>query len=135
MMARIRRGKPDRIGLMPAPQAAPQPPQQLLRAVRIKPGAVDREQQQEIVDVRAVLERQRAVHVGFGGVELRIDEQLGVQLAIVQVDGDVRSGQTIAEHVDLAVGVADSQRALADEAPKKIGHRRTWQSSAVVPSP
>jgi hypothetical protein len=37
------------------------------------------------------------------------------------VDGDVRSGQAIAEYMHLAVGVADSQRALADEAPKQIG--------------
>src|ERR1700679_3581431 len=29
-------GKPDRIGLMPRPQAAQPPPHQLLRAVRIK---------------------------------------------------------------------------------------------------
>ena len=54
-------------------------------------------------------------------MELRINEQLGVKLAIAQVDADVRSGQKTAEYMHLAVGVADSQLALADEAPKQIG--------------
>jgi hypothetical protein len=54
-------------------------------------------------------------------MELRIDEQLGVKLAIAQVNADVWSGQKTAENMHLAVGVADSQLALADEAPKQIG--------------
>ena len=54
-------------------------------------------------------------------MEFRIDEQFGVKLAITQVDADVRSGQDTAEDMHLAVGVADSQLALADEAPKQIG--------------
>jgi hypothetical protein len=75
------------------------------------------------VDLRAILKSQRAVHVGFGCVQLRIDEQLGVKLAIVQVDADVRPGLETAEYMHLAVGVADSQLALADEAPKQIGQQ------------
>ncbi len=75
------------------------------------------------MDRRAVLERQRAVHVGFGGIEFRIDEQPGVELAIVQVDGDVRARQAAAEHMHLAAGVANPQRALADEARKQIGQQ------------
>ena len=123
MVAGMSSGKPDRIGLMPAPQAAPHPPHQLLRAVRIKPGAVDREQQQKVMDCGAVLQRQRAVHIGFGGVQFRIDEQSGVELAVVQVDGDVRPGQPIAEDMHFAVGVANPQGALADETPKQIGQQ------------
>ena len=75
----------------------------------------------KIVDLSAILKSQRAVHIGFGGMELRIDEQLGVKPAIAQVDADVRPGQKTAEYMHLAVGVADSQLALADEAPKQIG--------------
>ena len=73
------------------------------------------------MDLRAILESQRAIHIGFGCMQLRIDEQLGVKLAIVQVDADVRSGQETAEDMHLAVGVADSQLALSDKAPKQIG--------------
>ena len=36
--------------------------------LRLKPGAVDREQQQKIMDCGTVLQRQPAVHIGFGGV-------------------------------------------------------------------
>ncbi len=75
------------------------------------------------MDCSAVLQRQRAVHIGFGGVQFRIDEQLGVELAIVQVDGDVGPGQAIAEYMHFAVGVADPQGALADETPKQIGQQ------------
>src|SRR5579864_6519972 len=67
VMAGVSGRAPDRVGLMPATQAAPYTPHQLLRAVRIKPGAVYREKQQEIVDSGAVLERQRAIHIGFRG--------------------------------------------------------------------
>src|SRR4249920_4240354 len=101
-------GKPDRVGLMPATQTAPHPPHQFLRAVRIKRGAVDREQQKKIVDLSAILKSQRAVHIGFGGMQFRIDEQPGVKLAITQVDADVGSGQETAEYMYLAVSVADS---------------------------
>jgi hypothetical protein len=54
-------------------------------------------------------------------MEFRVDEQLGVKPAIAQVDADVRSGQKTAAYMHLAVGVADSQLALANEAPKQIG--------------
>src|SRR5215510_14707031 len=121
MMAGMRGGKPDRVGLMPATQTAPHPSHQLLRTVRIQRGTVDREQQKKIVDFGTVLKRQRTVHVGFGRMQFGIDEQLGVKLAITQMDADVRSGQKTAELMHLAVGVADSQLALADEAPKQIG--------------
>jgi len=36
----------------------------------------------------------------------------------VQVDADLRSGQTTAEYMHFAVGIADSQRALTDKTPK-----------------
>jgi hypothetical protein len=54
-------------------------------------------------------------------MQLRIDEQLGVKLAIVQVDADVGSGQETAEDMHIALGVADSQLALSDKAPKQTG--------------
>ena len=72
------------------------------------------------MDLRAVLQRQRAVHIGFGGIEFRIDEQLRVELAVVQADGDVRPGQSIAKHMHFAIGIADSQGALMNETPKQI---------------
>src|SRR4029079_11828291 len=121
MVAGMSGGKPNRVGLMPATQTAPRPPHQVLYAVRIKRGAIDREQQKKVVYLSVIRKSQRAVHVGFGCMELRIDEQLGVKLAIAQVNADVWSGQKTAENMHLAVGVADSQLALADEAPKQIG--------------
>ena len=39
------------------------------------------------------------------------------------VDGDVGPGQAFAEDMDLAVGITDSQGALADEALKQIGQQ------------
>src|SRR5579872_181562 len=99
VMAGVSGGAPDRVGLMPAAQGAPNTPHQLLRAVGIKPGAVYREQQQEIVDRGAVLERQRAIHIGFRGAQFRIDEKLGVEPAIVQADRDVWSSSALAKHM------------------------------------
>src|SRR6185437_4736031 len=75
------------------------------------------------MDRGIVLQGQRAVHVGFGGVELRIDEQLGMELAVVQVNGDVGAGQAISEYVHVSVGVADSQRTLVNETPKQVGQQ------------
>ena len=72
------------------------------------------------MDRRAVLERQRTIHISFGGIEFGIEEQLEVELAVVQTDSDVRSGQPVAEYVGFAVGVANSQCALAYEAPQEI---------------
>ena len=43
---------------------------------RGEPGAVDGEQRQEIMDVGAVLEGQRAFHIGFAGMQLGVEEQL-----------------------------------------------------------
>ena len=41
----------------------------------------------------------------------------------MEVDGDVGPGQPVAEDMDLAVGVADSQSALTDETLKQIGQQ------------
>ena len=41
----------------------------------------------------------------------------------MEVDGDVGPGQAFAEDMDLALGVANSQGALADEASKQIGQQ------------
>src|SRR6476660_2258434 len=75
------------------------------------------------MDRRTVLERQRTIHVGFGGIEFGIEEQLEVEPAVVQTDSDVWSGQLVAEYVGFAVGVANSQCALAYEAPQAIGQK------------
>ena len=75
------------------------------------------------MDCGTILQSQPAVHIGFGGIQLRIDEQLGVELAIVEMDGDVGPRQKFAEHMDLPLGITHSQRALADEASKQIGQQ------------
>src|SRR6476646_9279466 len=75
------------------------------------------------MDRRPVLERERTIHIGFGGIEFGIEEQLEVELSVVQTDSDGRSGQPVAEYVGFAVGVANSQRALAYEAPQEIGQK------------
>src|SRR5579871_4213936 len=124
VMTGVSGGAPDRVGLMPATQAAPYTPHQLLRAVGIKPGAVNREQQQEIVDSGAVLERQRTIHIGFGGAQFRIDEKPGVELAIVEADRDVWPGSALAKHMHLAVGIVDPQGALTNEASKQARQQK-----------
>ena len=75
------------------------------------------------MDRRAVLERQRTIHISFGGLELGIEEQLEVELAVAQVDGDVGPRRAIAEYMLFAVGIADPQGALVNETPKQIGQQ------------
>ena len=79
MMPRMLGRRADRIGLMPAPQRAPDLAHHFLRAVAVERGAIDREQQQEIVDAAALLEGQLAVHISLGGIKLRIGEELFLQ--------------------------------------------------------
>ena len=99
-------GRRDRRGirLVPAPRGAPQPSQQRLTGMRREAAAIDREQLHEAADIRAVLECECAVHVGFAGVQLGVQEQLGVKPGIVQADGDGRPGAVTAEFVQRTVG-------------------------------
>ena len=71
------------------------------------------------MDLRAVFERQRAVHIGFGGGEFRIEEQLEIEFAVAQVNADIRPRLDAAEGVHAAIGVAHPQGAEADEAPQQ----------------
>src|SRR6476659_7614200 len=75
------------------------------------------------MDRRAILERQRTIHVSFGGIEFGIEGQLEIELGVVQTDSDVRSGQPVAEYVGFAVGVANSQCALTYEASEEVGQK------------
>src|SRR4051812_4301238 len=62
------------IGLVPSPRGAPQAPQKRLTGMRRKPATVSSKQLHEAPHIRAVLEGKRAVHVGFAGVQLGVEE-------------------------------------------------------------
>ena len=63
---------------------------------------------------RAVLEAQRAVHIGFAGGQFGIEDEGAVELAIGQPHGHFRAGLTL-ENMRFAIGVDDGQLALANE--------------------
>ncbi len=122
MLARVFRRDTDRIFLVPAPQGAKQPAPQLRGLLGVERPAVEREQIQEIVDGRAVLDRQRAVHVGFAGLQIRIEHDAQRQAALVQADRDV--GRALAEHVNFAAGIDHAQRAALDEGSEQLGQKK-----------
>ena len=84
------------------------------------------------MDFRTVLQCQRAVHIGFGGVQFRIDEQLVVELAIVQVDGDVGPGRRSPKTWTLPSASRTRRVPWRMKRRSRLDNRRTWQSSVMV---
>src|SRR5262249_62388693 len=73
---------------------------------------------EEIVE-RAVLDRERAVHIGFAEMKARIEEELAAERAVMQPNRDRWPGRT-GKDVALPVCVKDAQRADSDEMLKKV---------------
>ena len=87
------------IGLVPAPGGAPKAPQQRLTRVGREAAAIGSEQLHEAAHIRALLKRERAIHVGFAGVQLGVKEQLDVEPGIVQANCHCRPRAVTAEYV------------------------------------
>jgi hypothetical protein len=122
MLARVFGRDTDRVFLVPAPQGAKQPAPQLRGLLGVERPAVEREQVQEIVDGRAVLDRQRAVHVGFAGLQIRIEHEAQRQAGLVQAHRDF--GRPLAEHMKFATRIDHAQRAALDEGPEQPGEKK-----------
>ena len=77
---------------------------------RAQPGGAEiaAEQVEEIVERRAVLDGERAVHPGFAGMQAGIECQFPVQLGVVQPDRDGRC-RPGAEDVAPAGGIDDRE--------------------------
>src|ERR1019366_5162117 len=114
MGARVRGGFADRVRLMPASQRPPDLAQEFLRNVTGKAG-IDREQQDEIMNGRALLDCEGAVHVSLADAQLRIEEELGFEAGLVNADGGDRSGEFAAENVEPPRGVVQAQGAVLDD--------------------
>src|ERR1019366_6858332 len=115
MVARVRGCFADRVRLMPASQRPPDLAQDFLRNVTGKAGAIDREQQDEIMDGRALLDCEGAVHVSLAGAKLRIEEELGFEAGLANADGGDRSGEFAGENVEPPPGVVQGQGAVLDD--------------------
>src|SRR6185312_1019441 len=103
----------------------------MLRVAKISAGVLHL-----IVEKQAIeLGGNVVVVAGMSGGELRIDEQLGMELAVVQVNGDVGAGQAISEYVHVSAGVADSQRTQVNETPKQVGQQTHVAVLRKRPSP
>src|SRR6267154_3406936 len=140
MVARVRGGFADRVRLMPASQRPPDLAQDFLRNVTGKAGAIDREQQDEIMDGRAVLDREGAVHVSLARAKLRIEEELGFEAGLVNADGGDRSGEFAGKNVEPPRGVVQAQGAVLDDFFQQVRKQphdaipgQTKWSPAIIP--
>src|SRR3990167_726301 len=80
----LRSGLAERVLLMKAAKRSPNSPEHCLEGIASETGTVDREQIEEIVDPGSALEGQSPIHVGLGGHEIRIEEQVAFQLGITE---------------------------------------------------
>ena len=102
--------------------------QHLLHRVRAERQPVDGEQRQEIAQ-RRVLEAEAAVHVGFAGMQLGIEEQLAVERAVGEPHRDVRAAGRAREDVRLPVRIDHLQGADAHE---RLQHMRQWKHRSAL---
>ena len=120
MVLRLAFGPFDRVLLLATAPRAPDPPQAALNRVRTQGGAVDGEQKQQIVDGRAVFAGQGAVHIGFGGNQFGVEEQLPGHGPVVQTQRDPHHIAAITKFVHRTRRILNFQRAVADKGPQKI---------------
>ncbi len=135
MRAGVLRGGADRIGLVPAAQPAPELAQRALRAVARQAGTVHRKQQDEVAHRRAVLEGEGAVHVGFGCVELGVQEQLALERAVMDARGDGRARPLAAEHMHQPARVIEAERAVPDELLEQVRQQSHGTPRCCTPGP
>lgn len=120
MVAGIGGGNCYGIRLVPTSGRAPKAPQPGLTGVRRKAAAIDSEQLHEAADIRSLLERERAIHIGFAGAQLGVEEQLGVEPGIMQANGHGRSRTVTAKGVQRTVSSDQTQHTVSDEAVEEV---------------
>ena len=108
----------DRIVLMEAPQQrlaeAPGAPERMLEG----DPAADRADVHEVVE-RALLDRQRAVHIGLADMEIGVEREAPVQRPVVQADGHL--GPFAApDPMTQAVGIDDRQPTPLQDPPGEL---------------
>src|SRR5262245_15232583 len=87
--------------------------------MRAETATIDREQQQQVVSA-AALDREPAVHIGFGRGQLGIEKYLALDLLIVKADRHVRAVRTTAEGMAAAVVSNDRQTSLFAKPPQQM---------------
>ncbi len=112
-------GAVDRIVLMDPAQETVQRIDRAAQGMGADPLDVGREDVEKIVE-RALLEGQRAVHVGFAAVEAGIDDEAMMQSLVVQSDDDA-SPPAIPDTMTPAGGVDDRQIAFPDDPFREPG--------------
>ena len=113
----------ERIGLLPALHPAPGTAQELLRSGRRETAAIDREDFEELMDGRAVLEGQRPVHIGFGGDQFGIERKLAFDSAAVKPHRDGRAIGAGAIFMQRAGGIVEPQAPVSNELFQKSGQQ------------
>src|ERR1700674_3623766 len=76
------------VRLLEALQPARDAPQHLLQGIGAEREPVDREQREEVAE-RRVLEAHPPVHIGLARMQLRIEEELGIERAVARHHGDL----------------------------------------------
>ncbi len=112
----------DGVRLLQRPQGARDPPEHRLQGIGPQRPAIEVEQLQEVVQ-RAIVERQRAIHVGFAEAQVRVEEQFPRQRGVMQPHGHDRSGRAPEGLTPIPV-VIDVQGAGLNEPPE---HVREWK--------
>ena len=112
-------GAVDRIVLMDPAQETVQRIDRAAHGMGADPLDVGREDVEKIVE-RALLEGQRAVHVGFADVKVGIDDEAMMQSLVVQSDDDA-SPPAIPDTMTPAGGVDDRQIAFPDDPLREPG--------------
>ena len=99
--------------LQPPEQVAHEPPRQ--RPSRCGDMFLPQQQREHIGD-RALLDDERAIHVGFAQSKLRIEQDRALCFCVGEAHGNGRA-TAVAEAVGVARGRRDGKRAVADKAP------------------
>src|SRR5687767_12385130 len=90
-------GEAKLVVLLASAQRTPDFPQRLLNRVRRQPGAVDGKKRQEVKYLATFLDHKTTIHVGFGRLQLRIEENLAFDCLVGQSDSHVGSILSAAE--------------------------------------
>jgi hypothetical protein len=97
----------------PASRALHRSPQSWRPVIGVSPAHILAAKRGEIVDA-TILHGQRAVHVGFAGMELGSEEEFVVQGAVMQPNGACAPGFGALEDMAVAVRVYDGEGSLLD---------------------
>ena len=123
--------EPELVVLLAPAQRPPGLPQRFLNRMRGQPGPIDGKQQQQVIDLAAILHDQATVHIGLCRLQFRIEENLAFDRLVGQPDGDVGTTFATAEGLLETVLEDDGQAAVLDEPGEQI-----WQQmhQELIPS-